>query len=64
MIKIVNEINLSHIMQTFSAPPDIIIKSWGRSVEWWHFKGEYPHEANYLKLDCTKTNNILKWKPI
>ncbi|MEK7812563.1 MAG: CDP-glucose 4,6-dehydratase [Candidatus Desantisbacteria bacterium] len=23
-----------------------------------------PHEANYLSLDCTKSNNILQWYPV
>jgi len=43
---------------------DIIAKSWGANAEWGNDKGEHPHEANYLKLDCSKAKNILKWKPI
>ena len=27
-------------------------------------KDKHPHEASYLKLDCTKAKNILKWNPI
>jgi CDP-glucose 4,6-dehydratase len=26
-------------------------------------KGEHPHEANYLKLDCSKAKNRLNWYP-
>lgn len=26
-------------------------------------KGEHPHEANYLKLDCAKAKNRLHWSP-
>ncbi|MBN1552757.1 CDP-glucose 4,6-dehydratase [bacterium] len=26
-------------------------------------KGEHPHEANYLKLDCSKAKNMLGWHP-
>lgn len=35
----------------------------GASVSW---KNEYdggPHEANYLKLDCSKLKSVLGWKP-
>jgi hypothetical protein len=24
---------------------------------------KFPHEANYLKLDCNKANNLLNWYP-
>lgn len=27
-------------------------------------KGVHPHEANYLKLDISKSKSILKWRPI
>jgi CDP-glucose 4,6-dehydratase len=26
--------------------------------------GNQPHEANFLKLDCTKANNKLGWYPV
>ena len=25
---------------------------------------DHPHEAHYLKLDCTKANTILGWHPL
>ena len=50
--------------QPVSMLADIIAESWGDSAEWEHDNGEHPHEANYLKLDCSKANNILKWKSI
>ena len=50
--------------QPVSVLADIIVESWGDNAEWGHDNGEHPHEANYLKLDCSKANNILKWKPI
>ena len=50
--------------QPVSVLADIIVDSWGGNAEWRHDNGEHPHEANYLKLDCSKAKNILKWKPI
>ena len=30
----------------------------------WHVQGDGgPHEANFLKLDCSKAKNVLNWKP-
>ena len=43
---------------------DIIAKSWGGNAEWRDDNKKHPHEANYLKLDCSKAKNILNWKPI
>jgi CDP-glucose 4,6-dehydratase len=28
-----------------------------------HAEGRQPHEANYLKLDCSKARTLLGWKP-
>lgn len=36
---------------------------WGKNVVWSIDKGEHPHEANYLKLDCSKAHSRLSWKP-
>lgn len=36
----------------------------GKSVEWKMIEQvNQPHEANYLKLDCSKIKRNLKWKP-
>lgn len=43
---------------------DIMIKSWGGDARWRADKGMHPHEANYLKLDCSKAKTLLKWKPV
>ncbi|MFZ5649820.1 MAG: CDP-glucose 4,6-dehydratase [Bacillota bacterium] len=42
-----------------------IITVWG-SGSWQDISGNIaqPHEATYLKLDCTKTNNLLCWYPV
>lgn len=41
-----------------------ITKSWGGEVAWVLEKNEQPHEANYLKLDCSKAKIRLDWRPI
>tara|TARA_B100000795_G_C22721626_1_gene407701 strand:- start:39 stop:1109 length:1071 start_codon:yes stop_codon:yes gene_type:complete len=49
--------------QPVSVLADIITKSWGDNAEWGYDNIAHPHEANYLKLNCSKANNILKWEP-
>lgn len=42
---------------------DLFCKHWGEGIKW---KNEYdggPHEANFLKLDCSKLKNTFGWKP-
>ena len=36
---------------------------WESEVCWVYDEGDHPHEANYLKLDCSKAHNILLWRP-
>ncbi len=36
---------------------------WGEHAEWALDTGEHPHEANYLKLDCSKAKMQLGWIP-
>ena len=40
-----------------------ISKQLGEETRWTYDDGDHPHEANYLKLDCSKAHNILLWKP-
>lgn len=43
---------------------DMFCASWGEGQKWEnHFVGG-PHEANFLKLDCSKIKHVFKWKPI
>lgn len=45
---------------------DKIVKYWG-SGTWQNASaqnGKQVHEANYLKLDCTKSQNLLGWSPV
>ncbi|MBC8212896.1 MAG: CDP-glucose 4,6-dehydratase [Gammaproteobacteria bacterium] len=36
---------------------------WGDDSSWVIDDGLHPHEANYLKLDCSRAHGRLKWRP-
>ena len=38
-------------------------KQWGDNAKWAIDQAEHPHEANYLKLDCSKAHTKLNWHP-
>jgi CDP-glucose 4,6-dehydratase len=40
-----------------------IVELWGAGASWEKDEGNHPHEANYLKLDCSKARSELSWKP-
>ena len=42
---------------------DKMAHKWGNGANWKLDKNNNPHEANFLKLDCSKANNKLKWNP-
>jgi CDP-glucose 4,6-dehydratase len=42
---------------------DQVCSLWGESARWELDKGEHPHEAHYLKLDCSKSKMQLGWRP-
>lgn len=37
--------------------------AWGNGASWRHQGDNGPHEANFLKLDCSKIKNVLGWRP-
>ena len=37
--------------------------AWGEGASWKLDGGEHPHEAHYLKLDCSKAKTRLDWQP-
>ena len=37
---------------------------WSDEARWEKDATEQPHEANYLKLDCSKSKALLKWRPL
>ena len=43
---------------------DLFCKYWGDSAEWINqAEKNAPHEANFLKLDCSKLKSVFGWKP-
>ena len=43
---------------------DHLVRLWQGDAHWRHDASEHPHEAVYLKLDCTKATNELQWRPL
>ena len=42
---------------------ELFIKYWRDGLQWVDKSNNGPHEANFLKLDCTKLKNTFGWKP-
>lgn len=42
---------------------DVFVKYWGEGMTWVNQYDGGPHEANFLKLDCSKLKSIFGWKP-
>jgi CDP-glucose 4,6-dehydratase len=42
---------------------DLLISNWGSSARWKKEGSDQPHEANLLKLDCSKAYSQLGWTP-
>jgi len=42
---------------------DIFCSKWGEKQSWISYLDNGPHEANYLKLDCSKAKTFLGWNP-
>jgi len=40
-----------------------LTNSWGQGARWIQDSGDHPHEAHYLKLDCSKARSLLEWQP-
>ncbi|AIA70376.1 CDP-glucose 4,6-dehydratase [Pectobacterium atrosepticum] len=41
-----------------------MVGAWGDDASWILDDGEHPHEAHYLKLDCSKAKMRLNWAPV
>jgi CDP-glucose 4,6-dehydratase len=41
---------------------DLFCAAWGNGASWTAESDGGPHEANFLKLDCSKSKSILGWK--
>ncbi|MCD7763663.1 MAG: CDP-glucose 4,6-dehydratase [Lachnospiraceae bacterium] len=42
---------------------DLFVSKWGDGLKWINRYDGGPHEANFLKLDCSKLKAIFGWKP-
>lgn len=42
---------------------EALIRCWGSAVRWSVASGAHPHEAHFLKLDCSKARTRLGWQP-
>lgn len=42
---------------------DLFVKHWGEGMQWINRYDGGPHEANFLKLDCSKLKTTFDWKP-
>ena len=43
---------------------DIFCKCWGENIRWKNVaEKNAPHEASFLKLDCSKIKSVFGWKP-
>lgn len=43
---------------------DLFCKKWGNGLKWERKSNTGPHEAGFLKLDCSKIKTMLKWQPL
>lgn len=42
---------------------DMFVEEWGDGIKWIDRYDGGPHEANFLKLDCSKLKAVFNWKP-
>ena len=42
---------------------DLFVRHWGENLKWIDRYDGGPHEANFLKLDCSKLKSTFGWKP-
>lgn len=53
---------------TTGALADLFCKTWqqytGQKVQWINRHDGGPHEANFLKLDCSRLKRVFGWKPV
>ena len=42
---------------------DMVCEAWGEGLTWINKSDGGPHEANFLKLDCSKLKSVFGWRP-
>ncbi|MFI3177253.1 MAG: CDP-glucose 4,6-dehydratase [Eubacteriales bacterium] len=48
---------------TTGALVDLFSHTWGEGATWVNESVDGPHEANFLKLDCSKAKQVFAWNP-
>lgn len=43
---------------------NLFCEKWGEDITWKNVSENGPHEANFLKLDCSKIKKVFHWKPV
>ena len=43
---------------------DLFCESWGDGMRWINKYDGGPHEANFLKLDCSRIKSVFGWKSV
>lgn len=43
---------------------ELFCRCWGKEANWVNQSDHGPHEANFLKLDCSKIKSVFGWKPV
>lgn len=43
---------------------DLFCTAWGNGLKWKHTGSGGPHEAKFLRLDCSKLKNMFGWQPV
>ncbi len=42
---------------------ELFVKEWGQGLKWVNRHDGGPHEASFLKLDCSRLKSVFGWKP-
>ncbi len=43
---------------------ELFCEAWGEGIQWENHAVEGPHEANFLKLDCSRMRKVFGWRPV
>ncbi|MBQ9438584.1 MAG: CDP-glucose 4,6-dehydratase [Lachnospiraceae bacterium] len=48
---------------TTGALVELFVRHWGEGIKWVSQQDGGPHEANFLKLDCSRLKSVFGWQP-
>ena len=52
-----------HVLEPTGELVDMFCNAWGNGLSWENKSDGGPHEANFLKLDCSKLKTTFGWHP-